>query len=372
VGSCIDINDKIESERMTKRILDTIYDGYWEYLPEDNIVQMSPRYWEMLGYDYHNKNNFLEEWHKILHPDDKQKVDHVFEQHFKSLGEIPLQTELRLFHRDGHICYILFRGKTLEWSKDGKPLRVVGVHSDVTELKRTQQQLLNHAKIVELGELSAGIAHEINNPLTVINARSFSMLKMIDKNAVEIEKVKSGVLQINRMAQSISRIVEGLKHLSRNTDSDAFENVCLIKVVEDSLELLYDRIKHNSIKLKIETESAREIAIVGKSTQLMQVIVNLLSNAIDSICERDDKWIELIITPVADVVEIKITDSGHGISPEVLEKLFEPFFTTKTQGKGTGLGLSLSKRIIELHHGELYYDASSSHTCFVISLPVKT
>lgn len=371
VGSCIDINDKIESEKMTQRILDIINDGYWEYLPEDNVVQMSPRYWEMLGYDYRDKKDFLEEWQKIILPEDKHKLDLALERNFKSHGEIPIQEELRFYHREGHICTILCRGKTLEWSSDGKALRVAGVHTDVTEIKKTQQQLINHAKLVELGELSAGIAHEINNPLTVITARSFSMLKMLDKNIFDSEKLKSGILQISRMAQRISKIVDGLKHFSRNCESDLFEEISLDHALEDSIEILHDRLKHNSINLTLNSKLNTDTVVMGKSTQIMQVLVNLLGNSIDSITKLEERWINLSIIPVADVVEIRITDSGNGIPPQIVEKLFEPFFTTKSLGKGTGLGLSLSKRIIELHHGELVYDSTSPNTCFVISLPAK-
>jgi signal transduction histidine kinase len=113
------------------------------------------------------------------------------------------------------------------------------------------------------------------------------------------------------------------------------------------------------------------LAIECRPSQIEQVIINLLNNAFDAVSPLSDKWVRLDFTNFHDKIQIAVTDSGEKISPEIVEKLMLPFFTTKEIGKGTGLGLSISKGIVEDHQGKMYFDSFSSHTRFVVELPIN-
>ena len=371
IGSCIDITDQIDSEVKVKQILETVYDGFWDWHIKEDYEYMSPRFWEMLGVNPKTKNHHPSEWQKLMHPEDLDKTLKLFGEHVASRGLVPFDLESRFTHQEGHQVWILCRGKIIEWSKSGEPLRMVGTHTDITELKNTQILLYQSSKLAELGEISAGIAHEINNPLTVIMNRAQSLLKNFDQNSFDQERVAKGLEQIHSTSIRISKIINGLKSLSRDANNDPMSIFNLLSVVEESILLCHDKLSHAEVNLIRKFDQEHEVFMSGRSTQILQVLVNLLSNAVDAIENLKEKWIELKIQKTESAIVITVTDCGLGISNNVLFKIFNPFFSTKESGKGTGLGLSLSKKMIEDHKGELYYDQNSKHTCFVVKLPIQ-
>lgn len=219
-----------------------------------------------------------------------------------------------------------------------------------------------------LGEMAGGIAHEINNPLTIIQGKARQLSKVLDQGAIELPKLKEGLERIESTAMRIAKIINGLRFFSRNSDKDAPEIVPVSKIVEDTLALCKERFTDGGVQLRVSVPT--DVAVECRAVQISQVILNLLCNSYDAVECLPEKWVELAAISENGVFTLTVTDSGSGISKKEVDRIMEPFFSTKGVGKGTGLGLSIAKGIMEEHHGSLEYDASSPHTRFVLRLPL--
>lgn len=240
------------------------------------------------------------------------------------------------------------------------------------ELQDQRLKAINSARLVALGEVSAGIAHEINNPLTVIDGKVRSLKHLLTKNDQAQDEFCEGLSTIQRMSERIAKIVKSMKSLSRDTTLEEFSIVRVGQLISDVKELFQTKLKYHNIDFNVSVEN-EELHIKCKEIQLSQVLLNLINNAYDAIIDlpEEKKWIMLKIFSEDGFLKFIIQDSGNGISKEVAEKIFQPFFTTKDVGKGTGLGLSISFNIIKAHGGHFYYDTSSPHTQFVFTIPLK-
>lgn len=250
----------------------------------------------------------------------------------------------------------------------------LGVAEDISErnklqkvIEEQQAQMYESSKLSTLGEMASGIAHEINNPLTIISSKANQIIKKLDKGNLDIDALKCDLKKIDETAFRISKIVLGLRLLSRNSSQDDFEEVNLLEIIDEVLSLCTERFRFNNVKLMYELQG--EVVILARASQVGQVILNLLNNSFDAVELLSEKWVKISLTLDVNFVIIKITDSGKGILPQVRGKIFEPFFTTKEVGRGTGLGLSISKNIITSHGGDFSYDRYSENTTFIITLP---
>jgi signal transduction histidine kinase len=262
----------------------------------------------------------------------------------------------------------------LQKISDGQKIIIVSL--DVTENVLLQQQInaenqnkSHKERLVLLGEMAAGVAHEINNPLAVVVLQAKAVLKKISidrSNEEQIQEVVGRLDKIVSMADRISKIVQSLKFLSRNSDEDKFQDESISGVIRPALDLLADKFNYHDIILNLNSDD--DVIISCKPVELTQVVFNLINNAIDAVKDLEEKWVRLDVLNELDSVVIQVTDSGNGIPKEIQDKVFNPFFTTKPVGKGTGLGLSISKKIIENHFGELLYDENSTNTCFKVKL----
>ncbi|MDD4975287.1 MAG: HAMP domain-containing sensor histidine kinase [Bacteriovorax sp.] len=251
---------------------------------------------------------------------------------------------------------------------------------DVTENVLLQRQLVSEVKrklhkerLVLLGEITAGVAHEINNPMTVVLGQSRAILrKYKGKNKVvgpeETPDLIERVEKIITMANRVSKIVQSLKLLSRDTDKDDFEMENLERIIIPAIDLSNDKLKLHDVKLTID--KYEDISIKCRAGELTQVLFNLINNAIEAIKNLEEKWISIDIKVTKLNYEIRVTDSGKGVPLEIQDKLFSPFFTTKPVGDGTGLGLSICKKIIENHKGNISIDNKCINTCFIVSLKI--
>lgn len=230
-----------------------------------------------------------------------------------------------------------------------------------------REKMVISSRLSALGEMAGGIAHEINTPLAAMILKSEQVLDFLqsEKNPnPEALRLTEGVLTT---AEKIARIVAGLRAVSRDGSQDPVGKFGIGKIFDDVFDLCYERLKSRSVDLK------KELIFNGfvecRSTEISQVLVNLINNSSDAIEMIEEKWIHLQAQDRGTWVEICVTDSGRGIPAQIQEKIFQPFFTTKEVGKGTGLGLSLSRKIIEDHRGKLYIDTQCPNSRFVIRLP---
>ncbi|MCK4672710.1 PAS domain S-box protein [candidate division WOR-3 bacterium] len=237
----------------------------------------------------------------------------------------------------------------------GNARGITTIFRDKTELKNLKQQLLQSEKLAIMGQLAAGVAHEINNPINGIINYIHLLLKKLEENNVDPETWKKNLKLVERETIRIGRLVKNLLNFSRKTEPD-LRPILLKQLIEESLLILKDQflIKNINIKKKYNNNIPE---ILGDFNQLQQVVLNLILNAIQAVDKQG--MIKIILSTEGTkgsecFVNLGISDNGVGIPNEDLDKLFDPFYTTKTGDKGgIGLGLSIAKQIIRAHHGRI-------------------
>ena len=266
-----------------------------------------------------------------------------------------------------------FLGKWLQIStapvfdKEGQVVATVHITRDITVQKKLQATLIEQDKLSSIGRLIAGVAHEINNPLTSIIGFSQLLLEKVLPG-----DVNDDLKIINDEANRTANIVKGLLTFARK-QPEKKEPTDVNTQVQRVLELNKRRFVSNNIQ--VNTNFAEGLPyIIGNGPQLQQVLFNLVMNAEQIMLETHGKGTLTIATKqLGDMVKIFVTDDGPGISPENMQKLFTPFFTTKEVGKGTGLGLSICHGIIAEHGGNIYAESEPGKgATFIVELPVGT
>jgi two-component system, NtrC family, C4-dicarboxylate transport sensor histidine kinase DctB len=230
------------------------------------------------------------------------------------------------------------------------------LHLEVEERRRTEAQLLDTqnslvqaGKLAALGQMSAAIAHEINQPLAAI--RTFVASTKIYSGRGDAAKVAANLDLINGLAERMANITSHLKTFARRSDPGKAETVDVERAVQGAMLLIESQIRLAGVT--IDTQIPRSLFVRGFAVQLEQVIVNLLQNALHAVAHIDKPAIQLDVTATDTVVRITVTDNGSGIPQEHLDQIFDPFFTTKAIGKGLGLGLSISYGIVRDFDGEI-------------------
>lgn len=234
-------------------------------------------------------------------------------------------------------------------------------------LKEQEQKMVWASKMSSLGEMAGGIAHEINNPLAIIHGKAGLLKDLLEDESVSRDQLKVVTEGLEDTVLRISKIIRGLRSFARDGEDDPFYPTFLKQIISDCLEFGRERFKAAGIDLIIG-EIPENLEISCRSTQIVQVLINLLNNAYQAIDKNEKKWIKIEVEDHGESVVIAVVDSGDGIPPEIREKIMQPFFTTKEIGKGTGLGLSISKGIVESHKGEFFLDVKSKNTRFCLKL----
>ena len=239
-------------------------------------------------------------------------------------------------------------------------------------IQEQQLQLIQSAKMSSLGEMAGGIAHEINNPLAIIMSANNLLKKIYQQPERDPALIEKCTQNIEKTVNRITKIVQGLRIVTRDGTREDFASVKIKDVMEDVLSLCVEKFKNDGVKLSVDLDDpVFETNVDCKRVQISQVFINLLGNAFDAIEKLDERWVKIECTKNDEFIEFRITDSGKGIPQDIRESIFKPFFTTKEIGKGTGIGLSLSTTIINDHSGTFSIDEKSPNTCFVITLSIK-
>lgn len=409
--------------------------GLWDWQLTTGYTYFNPQWKAMLGYEQDEIENNFQSFQKLVHPDDFLRVKAVLNAYLDRL--IPTyEVEFRMQCKTGEWKWILSRGKVFEWDETGNPVRMTGTHRDISdrrkaeealreseagerkkayqlelalcELKNTQAQLVQTKKMASLGQLVAGIAHEINNPISFIAGNvSFAhqygrdLLTLIDlyqqhyphpnapiqdaMEAVDLDFLRTdfpkALNSIRDGVVRIQQIVRSLQHFSHLNEAQ-MKTTDLHQGLDSTLIILQNRFnkKPNRAAIKVTKLFSKLPEIECYPGQLNQVFINILNNAIDALEEKNKQndffqpqiKISTEIHELNSTVIIRIADNGLGIPAHLQEHLFEPFFTTKPVGQGTGLGLAISYQIIEKHKGKITFNSQAGiGTEFIIQIPIK-
>ena len=232
------------------------------------------------------------------------------------------------------------------------------------ELEEEKLKSLNASKFASIGEMAAGIGHEINNPLTIVMGHHWKLEKALESAAnqeanVELKKAQEATLRIGE-------IVKSMRHLSRVNVQQRQQTFETGKIVEAVMPLLYKNLQETGVEVVLPTRSCEA---KGHISEYAQTLLGLLHNAIQALEASTENIVMVECICNNDVVELSVSNPGDEISHEIQERMFQPFFTTREIGKGTGLGLSLAKRNMDNNGGDLTYTHISGNNIFTMKMP---
>jgi two-component system NtrC family sensor kinase len=261
----------------------------------------------------------------------------------------------------------------MEWEINTYPIvdesddvnQVILVEKDMTDKRRLEGFLTQSEKMAAVGELAAGIAHEINNPLTVILANAQLLQRELPANNEDWQEL---VDLISRAGTRALHAVKGLLNFARKEQFE-FVPTDLNETIERSLDMVQHELVTRGVDLIYEP--ADNLPLLRASPNHLQgVWLNLIMNGMDAM-DKEEKRIRVVSYQQGNDVRVSITDNGQGIAPEKLSRIFEPFFTTKDRDRGTGLGLSVCHRVVKQHGGLILVDSKVGEgTTFTVVIPV--
>ena len=389
-GSYEDITEKKkaeealwESERRYKMATLAAKIGIWDLNLNSNDMYIDPLLKANLGYDDHELENRLSEWHKLIYPDDlgKFKAEHDLYLQGKSPQ---LEITYRMIHRHGQLKWFITRGIVLN-DLTGKPSRMIGTHMDITqqmeaedEKEKIHAQLLQAQKMEAVGTLAGGMAHDFNNLLTTIKGYTDLTLQHLKEG----DSIFTNLKQIQKSVQRAGTLTNQLLLFSRKHIMES-ASLNINETIKNMLILL-ERVIGEDIHIKTELFPGIW-KIWADEGNIEQVIMNLAVNSRDAmphggtitirtnnITIDKNQTMSIPKSWPGQFVKLTFSDTGTGMSDEVYQHLFEPFFTTKEQGKGTGLGLSVIYGIITQHEG--WINVSTQYgkgTTFEIYIPAS-
>lgn len=375
-------------------------DGIWDWDLRTNGVYFSPRWKGIIGYEDDEIDNRFDEWESRLHPDEHAHALAAVQAYLQKQSPA-YELEHRLRHKDGSYRWILARGVAM-WDAEGRPYRMSGSHTDITTRKEAERTMVQQEKLAALGQMVAGVAHEINNPLAFV----INNVAVLQRDVAGMRQLLAAYMQFDPMLEQfdparaaevkaiadrfdagytlpnledltlrsrdglkrIQQIVKDLRDFARLDTSD-MHDVNLNEGVESTVNIIKGRARKKNVS--IDTQLGEIPPVTCFPAKINQVIMNLIANAIDA-CGEGGRVV--VATRVgADAVEVAVTDNGAGIDPAIREKIFDPFFTTKPPGEGTGLGLSISYGIVEDHHGQIRVDTETGKgSTFTMRLPIAS
>lgn len=318
---------------------------------------------ELLGRDHrlinsshHSKDFFKDMWNTI-------SSGKVWRGEIKNLSK-----EGNFYWVDTTIVPFFYEGS--------RPSRYVAIRNDITERKNIQQELEDQRvrmifaeKMASLGELTAGISHELATPIAAIQGRAelLGHFAEHDQSAI-LEHVRKTVGSILTMTDRMQCILRSMRSLARNGGADPFFPIPIFQLIKNTVDFGAEKFRRRGISIEVRPFD-ESVMVSCRESEIMQILINLLNNACDAIQDLDERWIQVEAREDGEGVKILVTDSGRGLSEDLRQKLFTPFFTTKDVGKGTGLGLNISRKLARQHGGDLGVDELCPNTCFVLRIP---
>ncbi len=314
--------------------------------------------------------------------DQRKAMIHILADYEQERSRLARQTE-RLYNSRRALMHILQDSHQSNIRLGNSRKAMIHIMSDLKEtteevkrreleLREKQEQLVQAGKLATLGELTTGVAHELNNPLNNIGLFVGNVIDLIELGIVDTEPER--VLQeLQNAMQQVRKATEIISHLRTfgRVASVSRESVSIIQVIQRSLSLMREQLRLRQIEVELHFP-IEDIIVLGNEIQLEQVFINLLTNARDAMVSSTHKILTIECKTQIDSVDISVCDTGPGIAPDLEQRIFDPFFTTKEVGTGTGLGLSITYGIIKEHQGAITVQSSQGQGArFLIQLPLK-
>jgi len=362
IGSCVDVTELVnkdqalrESEERMRVAAEAINLGIWEWdLTKDEIWATNARR-ALVGWPASGKIA-LTDFVRRLHPEDRDRVQQIIDDAIHS-GE-DFDSEYRLILPDGVVRWMSTRG-SVQFDSAGKPARLLGISMDITARKqaeldaqRGRAELSHLSRVALMGEMSASIAHELNQPLAGILSNAAAGQRFIDRGDVDQREIRELLGDIIADSRRAGDVVRGIRGMVKK-EKMACRSVDLNEVVTDALRMASpDALLHSC---QLETSLDPNLpAIQGDPVQLQQVLLNLAINAFDAMREIPASKRKVVIATQSSgdgTVRASVRDYGVGVSEEMQNRLFDPFFSTKTEG--LGMGLAIVRSIVESHGGTI-------------------
>ena len=350
------------SEQKYRRIFEVSKDMILVTRRDGRIVNLNPAGRSMVDANLDSGGNVIDKkyFQEFLSgPDDWEAIT----RHIEDRGFISSE-EFDLTLKDGSSRRVLLSGSLAKSpTEDGETIHFL--IKDIEQRRLMQKQMAQADKLASIGELSSGIAHEINNPLGIILGYTQLLLRSEPPDSNRIDDLRT----IEKHVQSCKAIVEDLLNFAR-TSSPQKQNLDVHSVIDDVIGFVRHHSNLENIQIKTDFAADLPPALIDEK-KIKQVLINLLMNAIHAVEREGTINITTGLNPVTGRVTVEVSDNGHGIQQENLPRIFDPFFTTKPTSEGTGLGLSVSYGIIKGHGGNISVKSEPGQgAAFTLSLPV--
>ncbi|MFM8331339.1 MAG: PAS domain S-box protein [Candidatus Methylumidiphilus sp.] len=350
--------------------------GLWDWDIKTGAVVFSERWGSMLGYAPAEIPSDYAAWEGLVHPDDLANVRRGLLANLE--GNTPLfELEYRLLAKNGEWRWTLGRGKVATRDAVGRPMRVLGIDLDIAaqkdleaRLRQQQEELYYAQRLTAAGELTAIMAHELNQPLGAINNYVGGALLRFHDLLLDNPSLAEVLDQTLRLSQRATAVIHGIRALVRKQESK-LEWVALESVADEILALLRTEISRKQITVGLDIPSGLP-PVWCEKVHLQQLLLNLILNAVQAMDSPECHWRKLMLNAKLNTnhkLDITISDTGPGIDPELAKRLFEPFFSTKSDG--IGLGLSICRSIAEAYGGSISVQSIPRQgTVFYVVLPL--
>lgn len=362
----IDIHDEFLEKERADYVLEHTYDGFWDWDLKSNYEYMSPKFWEMFGFDSSEKKPHPDEWRKQLWcKEEEDKANKNAEMHIHSKGKHPFNQVVRYKHKNGSMVHVICRGNVVEWGLDGSPLRFIGTHTDITNqveqadiIKNVEfQKKIADERLKSRTSLINYIFHEVRNPINVLSTGIEVLEEKIYKVNPDMTVIKNIIVLMKNSVERASEILNDTLDYTRfelKANALDIKTHNLSKITNEAVAL--SRIKAENLKIDIYTDIDEITNVNIDTNRMFQVINNLLSNSLKFTEENGRIFIK--VKNLENKILFSIEDSGCGIELNNIKKIFEPYNNiqseyTNSSKKGMGIGLSITKKIIELHSSEI-------------------
>ena len=372
VGTSTDIEDLKQSQENLRQMTETIPEMLWSATPEGAIDYCNARVLDYTGFPA--EEIMGNGWRKLVHPDD---VDLAAREWMSCVATgAPYRVEVRTFHAADRTYRLCVTNALSLRDQQGRILKWYGTVVDMHDwkqaqekLRNTQAELAHMTRVTTMGELTASIAHEVNQPLSGIITNANTCLRMLAADPPNVDGARETARRTIRDGNRASDVITRLRALYTKKGATT-EPMALNEATREVVALSLSELQRNSVILQLDLADDLPL-VTGDRVQLQQVILNLLRNASDAMSAVDDRPRQLLIRTERDEgdrVRLTVQDAGIGFAPQTADRLFETFYTTKNDGMG--IGLSVSRSIIESHGGRLW--ATPNHgpgATFSFSIP---